>query len=344
MHARRYPTSEESVDSDIRPYRWGSLLLCEGKGETRLSSDALGRAALAIMRSQNTTSRVEPETLYDQGQYLACCQVLQQSGVVFNSVLVKAAEMLAEVFKDSPHNFYFGSNVRWKRAKTLAEEAAEICADEASRREFEAWARIADVHSTLPKPDRTLIENYLKKQQAAGSRGIEEAVIHLGVRMLAVEHDRNTLTAAHTALPLLEDVLRHYVVLVLNLSPNGSAFTNVDEASIEQWWGNKTSFSRPDPSERLSGTALAVLAAAISAQRNTPLFDSQREFQHVLSDLETIRNLLGHYATTPREDISKRLIQSAKAILGRMCKHGDCSITLSEIEQQVQPPRRLLGY
>src|ERR1043166_3317526 len=104
MHARRYPTSEESVDSDIRPYRWGSLLLCEGKGETRLSSDALGRAALAIMRSQNTTSRVEPETLYDQGQYLACCQVLQQAGVVFNSVLVKAAEMLAEVFKDSPRS------------------------------------------------------------------------------------------------------------------------------------------------------------------------------------------------------------------------------------------------
>jgi hypothetical protein len=269
---------------------------------------------------------------------------LKQPGVVFNSVLVKAAEMLAEIFEDSPHNLYFGPNVRWKRVKALAEEAAQMCADEASRREFEAWSRIGEVHNTLPKPDREQIEDHLKKQQVAGGRGVEKATIYLGIRMLAIDRDRNPLTAAHTALPLLEDILRHYVVLVLNLPVNGSAFSNIDEASIEQWWSNKISFKRPDPSKRLSGTALAVLAAVISAQRNTPLFDNQSELNRILSELDAIRNLLGHYATTPREDMSKRLIQSAKALLERMCKHGGCSITLSEIERQVQPPRRFLGY
>ena len=132
--------------------------------------------------------------------------------------------------------------------------------------------------------------------------------------------------------------------LVLKLPLNGSAFANTDEMSIEQWWGNKTPFKLPDHSERLSGVQLAVLAAAISAQRNIPFFDSQSDLNLVLSELETIRNLLGHYATTPREDASKRLIQRAKALLERMCKHGDCSITLNEIERQIQPPRRFLGY
>jgi hypothetical protein len=160
--------------------------------------------------------------------------------------------------------------------------------------------------------------------------------------MLAVDRDQNTLTAAYTALPLLEDILRQYVVFVLNLPPRGSAFTNVDDVVIEQWWVNRTPFKRPDPSARLSGVQLAVLAAAISAQRGIPFFDSQSDLQLVLSELETIRNLLGHYATTPQEDVSKHLIQRAKTLLERMCKHGGCSITLNEIERQVQPPRRFL--
>ena len=123
---------------------------------------------LIRVRSQRTILRVEPETLYEQGQYLACCQVLKQSSVLSNSVLVKAAGMLAEVFKDSPRSLYFGSDVRWRRVKALAEEAAKMCANEASRREFEDWYRIAEVHNALPKPDRTQIEDYLKK--TAGCR------------------------------------------------------------------------------------------------------------------------------------------------------------------------------
>jgi hypothetical protein len=42
--------------------------------------------------------------------------------------------------------------------------------------------------------------------------------------------------------------------------------------------------------------------------------------------------------------MSRRLIQNAKTILRRMCEHGGCSITLSEIEKQVQPLRRFLDY
>jgi hypothetical protein len=60
--------------------------------------------------------------------------------------------------------------------------------------------------------------------------------------------------------------------------------------------------------------------------------------------MDTIRNILGHDATTPREDMNKRLIQSAKTLLERVCNHGGCSFTLNEIERQVQPPRRFLGY
>jgi hypothetical protein len=45
----------------IRNHRWGSLLLCESKGEARLSCDALARAALAMMRSQNRPHGSSPK-------------------------------------------------------------------------------------------------------------------------------------------------------------------------------------------------------------------------------------------------------------------------------------------
>jgi hypothetical protein len=249
--------------------------------------------------------------------------------------------MLAEVFGDSPRDLYFRPDIRWKQVKALAERAASMCSDGASRREFEAWCRIAEVHSALPKPDRAQIEDYLEKQRDAGPRAIEEEAIHLGVRILAVTRDRNPLTAAYMSVPLLEEVLRHYIVLLLNLPTKGSAFSGIDEAAIKQWWGKP--FKYPDPSARLGGTELAVLAAVASAQRGTPLFSDQPELTGVLSALDATRNLLGHYVTTPKEDASKRLISSAKLLLERMCKHGGSSITLDEIERQVQPPRRFLS-
>jgi hypothetical protein len=118
-----------------------------------------------MMRTQGRPSHVEPETLYEQGHYLACRQVVKQPNIQFNPVLAKAAEMLAEIFKDSPRNLYFGPNVRWRRVKSLAEEAAKMCSDQASRGEFEAWCRIAEVYSTLPKPDRAQIEGHQKNSK-----------------------------------------------------------------------------------------------------------------------------------------------------------------------------------
>jgi hypothetical protein len=250
--------------------------------------------------------------------------------------------MLAEVFKDSPHSLYFRADVQWGRVKALAKQAAEMCANEASRAEFEAWYRIAEIYTTLPGLSRDQIEAHLQRQKTAGRQGVEAAAIHLGIRLLAIERDQNTLTAAHIAIPLVEDILRHYVVLVLRLPPDGRAFRSADDAMIAHWWGSE-SFRYPYESRYLSGRELAVLAAAISAQRNMPLFESKEDLQLIHSNLRYIRNLLSHYTITPQDDMIKDLIRSAKALLKQMCTHGGCSISLDRIERQVQPPRRFLA-
>ena len=45
----------------IKNHRWGALFLHEHAKETRLSCDALGRAALAMVISQGTASWVDPK-------------------------------------------------------------------------------------------------------------------------------------------------------------------------------------------------------------------------------------------------------------------------------------------
>jgi hypothetical protein len=71
----------------IRNHRWGMLLLCETAGTMHLRCEALGCAALVRLRSQQTHDWAEPEMLYEQGQYFACCQALKQSSVRVNPVL-----------------------------------------------------------------------------------------------------------------------------------------------------------------------------------------------------------------------------------------------------------------
>jgi len=130
---------------------------------------------------------------------------------------------------------------------------------------------------------------------------ITRALVLLASRVLAVEQDRNAVTTAHTALPVIEDVLRHYARLILQVPETGQAFANLSRGEIVPWWTQAGDFLVPAPTERLSGTEIAVLVAAMSKEKGSPVFADRSQLNRLLSLLEGGRNRIGHIVRQPRE-------------------------------------------
>jgi hypothetical protein len=331
MHlGNAFPEDRRFVDA----HRWRDLLLDENGGEPRLRTESLGRKALATLRHERR-AEVSPENLYRQGEFRACCAALQELGAPQERLLFRAAQMLDDVFGDAPKNLYFGPDISWRRIELFAMAAAKACADEPSSQEFERWARIARIQSEAPS-------GRSDGQPEANSKDPEDDVIRLGIRVLAVKRDRNPVTAAYSAIPLIEDVLRRYVLLVLKLPVNGSAFSQVERSRLESWWRDDSRFNLPEPSSLLNATQLAVLAAARSEERGHRLFDEPREVSRMLTILNEGRNVLSHYVTTPSAQKGRDLSDCAARLLDQLCKHLGSSLTLHEIETWVKPPYRFL--
>lgn len=268
--------------------------------------------------------------------------MMEQGGPPANRVLFCAVQILAEAFGDAPGCLYFSPKVRWGQIKKFAREAASLCENEMSRAEFDHWRRIAESHETQFQVNGDDIKKKMNIQEKIDLQELENAAIRLGIRVLAVARDRNSVTAAYTAIPLIEDVLRHYVCLVLKLSTKGLEFVDIDSRKIDRWWKEPKTFKFPDETERLSGVYLAMLAAVKSTERGKPLFDSPDDIARLLNLLDE-RNFPAHYVVTPHEQISKGLIAQAVILLNRMCSHGGSSITVKELETLVRPPMRFLG-
>ena len=342
--ARMYLGTASPLDKQIlSDHQWHFLLIENEGGEFRLRSEALGRKALQILRSSGTRGPgVQPTLLYEHGQYLACRAMMEQGGPPTNRVLFCAVQILAEAFGDAPGCLYFSPRVRWGQIKKFAVEAATICEDEISRAEFDHWRRIAESHETQVQVSDNDIKKKMNIQEKMDLQELENAAIRLGIRVLAVASDRNSVTAAYTAIPLIEDVLRHYVCLVLKLSTRGSEFVDIDSWKIDTWWKEPETFKFPGKTERLGGVYLAILAAVKSTEKGMPLFDSPDDMARLFKILDE-RNFPAHYIVTPHEQMSKALIAQAIMLLNRMCSHGGSSITVKELETWVRPPMRFLG-
>ncbi|HXO27882.1 MAG TPA: hypothetical protein VOA80_11085, partial [Thermoanaerobaculia bacterium] len=229
-------TAEVDHRRFVDDHRWRDLLLVEangqlGQGQPGLRTEALGRMALELLRQEGSarSAEVTPERLYRHKEFKACCLALEQREAPPERLLFRAAQMLFEIFGDAPGNLYFGPEVRWHHIQQLAQGAAEAAPSEPSRLEFERWARIAGILGTAPSGHH--LSGIARAD--AGREELENEAIRLAIRVMAVERDRNPVTAAYAAIPLIEDVLRLYVTRVLALPANGSAFTSLSEAQLQ---------------------------------------------------------------------------------------------------------------
>lgn len=324
----------------VASHPWHFLLVHDR--ESRPRSEALGRKALEILRMSRRDKSVDPTNLYHEGQYLACCAAIAQVGFPNDQVLCFAAKMMAEVFGDGPISLYFSPTVKWNRMKLLAREAASRCQDTMSRKEFDRWERIAAAHEAKSPLKRAPARIEAGNQNEANVCELENAGIYLGARLIAVTRDKNPVTAAYVAIPLAEDILRHYVSLVLMLPTEGAAFESLDRGSIDAWWKQPKPFKPPDKSERLSGAHLAVLAGVVSGQRGKPLFYDAVDLSRFLSILDE-RNISAHYVTIPNTQTNKDLNERTTTLLNRMLQDGGSQLTVKEIEGWFRAPTQFLS-
>lgn len=323
----------------IQDSPWGYLLLSTDTEPLTLLCEALGSCALKLLGAQPGSMR--PEDLYENGLYGAAEQLLRAELRPCNPLLPIATRMLALVFGDAPKNLYFDSEVPWKQVRELALQGLQKSEDPAVKAEFAGWARIAEVHGHLPPARRDALEDALEQKRGGGPKVVEDAVIHLGVRLLAATQDPQVVTAGQTAIPLLEDVVRHYTYLVLDEAPSSRNYTQLTDGDIEQWWPSGSLFRRPTEDARLGGAALALYAAVVSARRGHPLFTERQELARAITAMET-RNTMGHHVTSAGREEVERLLQHVRQLLNRMCEHGKVALRLEDVKRFVQRPRRFL--
>jgi len=334
--------SHESTDLRIlQSHRWRDIFLETGSDPPILSCDALGRKAVDRCSSLKFMKLILPTELYKQGHYAACREILS-STQDSNKILQLAADMMEEVYGDSPQNLYFRPGIQWRRIHELATTASRECIDNLARSEFEAWKEIAEVRISWPSESRNDIEKHLDKLRGIGKQAAEQAAIHLGIRLLAVQQDKNTITASYTAIPLIEEMLRCYLVIVLDLPNRGSAFDEIHDESIVTWWFPNRTWEKPFREKPMNAADIATAVAIVSERRKQPLFNDASDLHRLLTVLETSRNALGHHVITPNYQILSHLTSHAKVILENMLRHVGSSLSLRAISDMVRPPTRFL--
>lgn len=336
--ARIHLGSATSEDGDIlKGHRWRAFFITDSD-HLGLKTEALGQMAVVMLRNSKRSEQIHPEILYEQGEYKACCKSLSDPSYSTRLVLKIASKMLADVFGDTPGSLYFGPNIDWTKVRTMARDASQLCPNEAARVEFERWQFIAKAFANRKQH----VAHPIKTEEHYDL--FSEVAIRLGLRLLAISQDNSDVTATHMGIPLIEEILRAYVLFVLNLEDLGISFKDVAPDEITKWWLDPKQFLYPEPQSKLSASSLALIAAIHSDRRNQLLFPDSKELSRTLRLLDQVRNILGHYVTTPQTQDRLRLISSAKLLFGNLCQHGNLSFGLEDLQHWVKPPRRFLSH
>ena len=323
--ARMHLGVEDSKDRNlVCSSRWSFLLVDEASPDATLRSDAIGVKAVEMLKESRNDESISPEFLYEMGEYAACREALERSGQNSRSLLWNACNMMKEIFRHSPQNLYFPPNTNWNKVQQLAKEAIDLSSDSSMASEFSGWLTIAT--ALRPPPSDELFDS----------------AVRLALRVIAVQRDPISITAAYSAVPLIEEALRLYLRGIFKVSDIGSAFQDIGDREISDWW-REDNFVKPDLNKKLTGTNLALLAAILSARKQQPLFSAVNTLHSILSALSGRRNRLGHYVDSPDETIGKDLATRARDLIQRILKDGNLDISLDEIERWVRPPKSFLG-
>jgi hypothetical protein len=321
IHWRMASTSDVDL---VSGHRWGELLLMDLDGERTLVSHALGACAVDLLR--HTTKHVSAEVLYQRGEYRACVDQLGDSADATRSPLAIAAHMLSLAFSDATAPLYFVADLDWGRVETYADEGARACSDPAAVDEFRQWERVARA---------------MKRHNGDSRIVLEHDLVRIGLRVLAVRADRNAVAAAYSAIPLVEDALRTYVVRIHDASSTGSAFADVSDKEIARWW-NRAGFTRPSAASALNGASLVVLAAVLSDRSAMPLFADAADAMLLVKRLDQLRNVLGHRVHTPDWTYSRELADRAERILDSTAEQGGADLSVRRLSIYVAPPQAFL--
>jgi len=326
----------------LRHNNWANILLSLDSATARLSCEASGRAALTFLRenSGGTDDEITPEELYKRKQYGACFRVCDQHSQYENTILKRCAYLGERLFTDSPQSLYF-DDVSWKKISILAREIIKMCAEQKDKSHFEGLVLIAEAHKKRGNLDQPSIDRHLESVTTKGGRAIDEAVIHLGIRILAVSSDPATTCASQAGIPLPEELMRLYVTLVLGKKTDGTAFADITDEELSDWWRSSEEYSRPKPNTRLAATQLAILVAIGSKNRGLSMFESKEDFQRFLSKLDALRNRGAHYVVSAQKGDHDRWMEQIRQIYHRLVVDAELEWTLEKVKQMTSLPERV---
>ena len=318
------------TEADVRVvlgHRWGELLLGNTEGElSRPSRPSRALGACAVNMLGKLPRRLSAEMLYERGEYEACVEQLVESRGGGRNALAIAAEMLNVAFAESAQSLYFSARVDWKRVEALAREGVVACEQGAGALEFAGWVRVAEAMNGAGDDNEVLLRRDF---------------VRIGLRVLAVRADGNAVTAAYSAIPLVEDAIRTYVVRIHRVSPKGLAFAELEDAEIEEWW-DRGSFTRPEEHVELSGASLVVLAAVLSSRVGTGLFEDAADAMRVVQRLGQERNHLGHSVDTPDKSVGVALADCAERFLDAVGTGAGVDLSVRQLADWVRAPEAFL--
>jgi len=338
-----FKCTEDNDVSFLESHRWSFLLMCAEQRGYRVSCEALGLAAVQLLRKRRPLAAILPADLYRRCEFNACARVLREAPTATApAALLVAADLMSSLFGDDPENFLFDNVDEWESVQEMASRGAALCGTQAARIEFERWNRIAAAHASQPAATKSATDNYFDSLRSRGQVAVDDVVVFLSVRAKAIRRIRSSLAAAHVAIPLVENTLRLYATLVLGLPCLGSDLLGLAD-QIPRWRPGKNAFRMPLEDERLTQMPLAVLCAAASDARGAPLFQEPRELDAVISAGEN-RNMLGHYtvAAADRKHLD-RLLEVQDRLVARLHSDGGGSIEPRECSFWAAPPTAFLG-
>lgn len=339
LHLR---SAEDKDVAFLESHRWRFLFMYAEDHGYRVLCEAIGIAAVQLLRTRRPLAALLPIDLYRRSEYGACALALRAAPTVAApAALLVAADLMCALLGDDPNNYLFDNVGDWNRIGTLASQGASVCGTPRAQVEFNNWHRIAVAYGAQPLATKDATDSYFASLRNAGPAAVDDVVLFLSIRVKAIRGIRSSLAASYVALPLIENTLRFYATLVLGLSCVGSDLHGLAD-NILRWRPGKDPFRMPKDDDELTHMPLAVLCAVASEARGAPLFQWPRELDAVISTGEN-RNMFGHYtvAAADRKHL-ERLLEVQERLIARLHADGGGSIAPTECVRWAAPPLAFL--